>query len=512
MAGLEGKALELSSNHGLRELREDPYISQRASILWTELTTQLANIRAARADLKARHQNALSWTKNHGVEASLAIAKSPILDELRNTETLLVRRLSELGQDLGEQHPSMINLKNDLQSNRQRMRDEAASILRRLKDELLISNAREAEIESKLIVLQKEINDEQNIRSELQEIDHKIRLQKASLDNLVEHKNNIEERKMLRQVNTNVMSPAVIPIEHSFPKLWPLIGYTSLGGMLLSLVGVFFHDRWVSDFGFRSPEDLRAFGLRSIGLVPEFAGDLPNGATVEDRVVAQPHSAEAEAIQRVRNHLCSLRSRDCVEATVVSILSSSPLEGRTTMAVALARQAAIAGSRVLLVDADIRHPSIPKHLGLEVRAGLCQLLSGEKQGEPKIGIDPMTSLHVLQAGDSARNPADFLGSEQMARLVNELRRRYDWIFFDSPSIDGVVDGIIVAKHADLVVYVARWLETTRQVVQMGIDRLRSAGVICAGVALTRVDMNSYEKYAHLDELGYYGYSSVDTSS
>ena len=508
LASLEGNALKILLKHGLRESREDPYISQGESIQWTELTTQLADIKAERADIQARHQSALSWTNNHGVDASLAIAKSPLLDELRNTETILVRRLSELEQDLGERHPTMISLRNDLQSTRQRMLIEAEGVLHHLKGEMLISSAREAEIEAQITTLQKRITAKQKARSELHELDREIRLRQMNLNNLIEHKMNIEEKQLSRQIGSNVLSLASIPTIHDSPNIWPLIAYTSLGTMLFSLVGVFFRDRWVSDFGFRNPEDLRVLNLRPIGMVPELIGKTSNGVAVEDCVVMQPHSVEAEAIQRVRNHLYRLRPKLSGDATVVSIVSSSPLEGKTTMAVALARQAAIAGSKVLLVDADIRHPSVPTRLGLEAKAGLCQLLLGERQDEPRIEKDPSTSLHLLQAGSSASNPADLFRSKQMARLVDELRQHYDWIFFDSPSISAVVDGIILAKHADLVVYVARWLETTRNVVQMDIERLRDAGVTCEGVALTRVDMASYEKYEHLDELRYYGYSSL----
>lgn len=316
---------------------------------------------------------------------------------------------------------------------------------------------------------------------------------------------------MVRQGLSEVMSPASIPTTHNYPALWPLIAYTSLGAMSLCLLGIFFRDRWVSDFGFTSPEDLRALSMKPIGIVPELTSNLSKGTGVEDYIVTQPHSVQAEAIQRVRSHLCKLRPEDSQVATVVSIASSSPQEGKTTMAVALARQAAIAGSRVLFIDADVRLPNAPALLGVEAGAGLCELLLDDRQSHPRIEQDPHTTLHILQAGSCSGSPADLFSSWRMTGLMGELRRHYDWIFFDAPSIGAVVDGVILSKHADLVVYVARWLETTRNVVQTGIDELSNAGITCTGVALTRVDMNSYQKYKHMDELKYYGYSSVGGS-
>lgn len=178
------------------------------------------------------------------------------------------------------------------------------------------------------------------------------------------------------------------------------------------------------------------------------------------------------------------------------------------MAVALARQAAIAGSKVLIVDADTRHSGIADLMGLTATAGLSELLLGDRQNEPQIGQDPDSKLHILQAGNCTVSPADLFRSKQMIRLVEELRHHYEWIFIDTPPIGAVVDSVILAQHADLVIYVARWLETTRNVVQMGIDQLRDAGITCIGVALTRVDMASYQKYKHIEELKYYGYASA----
>ena len=509
IASMEGRALALSSKHGLGELRQDPFISHAASVQRTELTTQLANTKAERAAIQARHENARSWAENRGVDASLAIAKSPALDELRNLEIALERRLSDLGRDLGERHPEIINLKNELNSTRQQMLQEANAVLLSIKGDLLINNAREAEIEAKIESLNQDIMDRQDIHLELQDIEHGINNRQEGLKKLVEKKLRIQESQMVRQGMPNVISPASAQTRHSHPKIWPVVAYASLGTMLLSLLGVFFHDRWVSDFGFTSPRDLEALGINPIGIVPELPGNVAKGATIANDIVEHPHSVEAEAIQRVRNHLSKSRPNDSAAATVVAITSSSPQEGKTTMAVALARQAVIAGSRVLCIDADIRHPGVADLIGLETMAGLSELLSQDPQIEPKIGQDPQTGLHILQAGRCTNSPTDLLSSKEMVRLMEELRKHYDWIFVDSPSIGAVVDGVVLAKHADLVVYVARWLETTRNVVQMGIDRLRNVGVNCTGVALTRVSMISYQKYEQMDEFKYYGYSPMN---
>lgn len=510
LVSLEGKALELASKHGLYDLREDPdpNITQGNSVQWAELTAQLAKLKAERAIIKSRYENLLSFAEKRGAESALAIVKSPILDELRNLETITARRLSQLSQDLGNKHPTIINLRNDMSLLRQKMINEVQNILHSTKDDLIVNGAREAEIESKISTLKKKTLEQKSGRLEIQEIDRTIDRKTAELNILINKQMQIKEQQMIRQGLADIMSPATIPVRHRYPKIWPLIAYIGFGVMSLCLLGIFLRDRWISDFGFTSQADVRALSMNPIGLVPELSKSLSRGDTIEDHIVTQPYSVHAEAIQRVRNHLFKLRSEDPCSATVVSIVSSSPDEGKTTIAITLARQTASTGSKVLLIDGNVRHPDAPQRLGVKVRDGLCELLSDDRESRPRIEKDTLTDLHILQAGNPSGSSANLFSSKQMNALMRELGNHYDWIYFDSPAINGVVDGIILSKHADFVIYVARWLETTRRVVQTGINQLRDMGITSVGIALTRVDMDAYQKYEDLEELSYYGYASV----
>ena len=165
----------------------------------------------------------------------------------------------------------------------------------------------------------------------------------------------------------------------------------------------------------------------------------------------------------------------------------------------------MAGSRTLLIDADIRHPNVHNMLGFEAGPGLCELLTYDLKQKIRIHSEFATGLNVLQAGVVHGSSADLLRSPQMDSLMGELRHRYDWIFLDSSALEAVVDGIILAKHADLIVYVALWLKTTRIAVESGIKQLRDVGVKSINVALNRVDIDACHKYKDLFEMNYYGY-------
>ena len=505
LAGLEGEMLSLVSKHGLHGTDEDQSMSQATAIQWSEFVTRLALIKAERADLKAKYAETRSGIAKNGAEKIVAITNSPELNELKITETNIERRLSEFKRDLGDNHPTIIGIRNDLAQTRERMMMEAHRIKDALRSELLVAVAREAEIEIHLEQIKKSIHEEKIAGNLLSDLRSRIKQKKSLLKIfLVEQRQRIQKRT-IRPENATIISPAYPPTEHEFPRFGPLALYVSVGGALFGLAGVFLFERWISDFGFRSATDLRKSKLGALGIVPNLDAREPEGSSLADYIVQCPQSAQAEGVQRIRRRLVEMQPRQASHAMVILVTSSSPSEGKTSLALALARQSAMAGRRTLLVDADLRSPSIHTMLGLEQRHGLGELLSGDKHSMSRLDYDPLTSLKILQAGFVRQISSDIFLSNVMTGVVRELRQHYDWIFLDSPSLGAVADGLALAKYADLTLYVAHWLATPRNVVEFGTRQLHEVGATLAGVALNRVDMDASTKYRDLDEFKHYGY-------
>jgi len=505
LAGLEGRILETAAENNLQGVDQAEFVSQSSSSQVVNLTTELASLKAEGAGLKAEYQEMRAQIASKGIELDLASVKSEALDGLRNAETALARRQTELRRELGHRHPAILALRNQINNTRQLMKRELHNIKDRLRNEVLINTARTEEMESQLSLLKDEFASQERATLDLIHMRQDLSTGLASLDTLISRRSLLEEKRALQKAVATVMSPASIPTKPTFPKYWPTLLFLLSGGFAFALVVVFLWDRWVSDFGFKNMEELRQVEMSPLGFIPELTRRDAKGMSIVDYVISHPNSAQSEAVQRIRSHLFQMRPAYREEGMVALVASSEPLEGKTTTAVILARQAAMSGSRTLLIDADVRNPNVHSVLGLDPRPGLCELLDQKEEGDLSFSNDPLTPLAILQAGTCLHNSTDLLRSKRMDRMLTELRWHYDWIFVDSPSLGAVVDGLILARHADTTLCLTRWLATDRVVAELNFEQIRNSGAKLAGVALSRVDMAAGRKYTDLDEIRYYGY-------
>jgi capsular exopolysaccharide synthesis family protein len=274
--------------------------------------------------------------------------------------------------------------------------------------------------------------------------------------------------------------------------------------VVLGVVLVFFIERWDSDFGFRSAEEVQAAtGVRALALVPDLSRRETNGVPAEDYILQRPNSAYAEALQRIRTSLF-LSDSEHPPKTVL-ITSSVPLEGKSTIASALARQSARSGLKVILVDADLRRPRLHEVIGMANQNGLSEVLSGRANPETAIKRDEKSGLDFLPAGVGAVSPPDLFRSSIMRILLEEMAAYYDLVIIDSPPVAAVSDSFMLSGIVDKSIYVVRWERTPRNVAVAGIRQMVEAGGDVAGVVLSRVDVKKHSRYGYADSGHYSGY-------
>ena len=216
-------------------------------------------------------------------------------------------------------------------------------------------------------------------------------------------------------------------------------------------------------------------------------------------VHSAPHSIRAEAFRRLRTNLQFLDVADRLESIVVT--SSLPGEGKSTTAINLAITLADAGSRVALVDADLRRPSVAEYMGIEGRAGLTTVLIG------KAGLDDVIQpwgdgkLHVLTSGQVPPNPSEMIGSHAMAWLLGELVKRYDVVVIDTPPLLPVTDAAILARLTGGALVVAAANRVHRTDLADAIGSLEAVGARVLGVVMNRLARKQTDSYS------YYGQES-----
>ncbi len=302
----------------------------------------------------------------------------------------------------------------------------------------------------------------------------------------------------LKGNNVEVIDRALVPLTKSAPKTTNYLLAGSGMGLLLGCMLAFLVDSLDKSI---LDSDLleQTIGAPTIGMIPRMRGShtgmLPTAKRQEE--LDAPARQQMEAYRTLRTSL--LLSNPGHPPRSIVVTSAIPEEGKSTTAVNLALILAQGGYRVLLMECDLRRPSIGVKLSIPSATGLSQILAGMKQPVDCIHPVPEQSgLDVLVAGAQPPNPAELLGSRQFTELLEQFRASYDFIILDSPPTVSVSDVQIVAAQADGVLFVVRSGSTSRHLAQRGCRMLRRTGAHLLGGLLNAIDYRS-------NTYGYYGY-------
>ncbi|EYR65126.1 chromosome partitioning protein [Actinotalea ferrariae CF5-4] len=219
-------------------------------------------------------------------------------------------------------------------------------------------------------------------------------------------------------------------------------------------------------------------------------------SAVNDHLIVQsnPMSLVAESFRRLRTNLQFLSAEEQPRALIVT--SSLPEEGKSTTAANLALTLADSGARVILVDADLRRPSVANYMGLEGTAGLTTVLIGRASLEDVVQPWGAGHLHVLTSGQIPPNPSELLGSQAMAHLLGQLVQRYDHVIIDTPPLLPVTDAAVLARLTGGAIVVVGAHKVHRHQLEEGIRSLETVNARVLGIVLNRVARKQSETYAY----------------
>lgn len=181
---------------------------------------------------------------------------------------------------------------------------------------------------------------------------------------------------------------------------------------------------------------------------------------------------------------------------VVMITSCFPNEGKSDIALSLAKEMAASGKRVLLLDADIRKSSFVSRFRIQEKVyGLSQYLSGQITPQDLIYMTNYHNMNMIFSGPSAPNPTNLLGDEVFAMMMDTLRQHYDYIFVDTPPISSVIDAAIVAQRCDGAIMVVESEAVSYRAVQKALAQIEKSGCSILGGVLNKVDTKRNKYYS-----------------
>lgn len=464
----------------------------------SEINTQLINARAERAAKEAQLSQIRALAAgggSGGVEASAAILDSPLIQKLREQESEVVRNLAQLQATFGERHPKIINAEAELRDLRSKIADEVRKVAASTANDVAVSRAREATLQSSLNNLQGAVSAGGQASVRLRELQRESDANRSVYEVFLNRLKETNQQVDLQTADARVVSQAALPLRASFPKVGRSMLAALAIGLLAGLGLSFILERL--DNTVRSAATLEAMGGgATLAFIPSVRGTYERP---EQIVIERPEAMVSEALRTLRS---ALALSDVDHPPKVVMLSSSvPGEGKTFTSVGLSRVSAQSGARTILIDCDMRHPRVHKALAMHNDKGLVQVLSGDVALEDALQVDPDTGLQVLSAGHGAANPPDLLRSDHMAQLIKRLRQTYDFVVLDSPPFAILTDSQILTQLADKMLLVVRWGSVPVPVVHSTIKQIQRVKAPLVGAVLTRVNVDRHAKYGYGD----YGY-------
>jgi capsular exopolysaccharide synthesis family protein len=309
-------------------------------------------------------------------------------------------------------------------------------------------------------------------------------------------------------VSGNISNNNISVVDAAEPSLFPhkpnlltnlLVGL--IAGLLLGagvVVGL-----EVVDDSIKYPDEVeRVLGLPLMGVIPKLSRKRSSGTSVAMEVHQDPRSTIAEAYRSVRTALQFSTTEGAPKRLVVT--STTRNEGKSTTSLALAINFAQMGQRVLLIDADMRNPTVHKLLGVPNDYGLSNLLSSDHRTDKMITPTVVPNLSVLTAGPIPPNPVDLLTGPKLLLLMNMTSALgIDYVIVDAPPMLGLADAVVLGNQLQNVLFIVQASSTRKAHIKHALRRLRQSGLVPRGVVLTQTLQHALPA----DYESYYGYGA-----
>lgn len=466
----------------------------------TELNTQLVVIQSKRAESEARLARVEAMTRSgRGADALDEVLDSQLVMRLKEQEATLSREASDLASRYGARHPQISKVQAELGELRGRIASEVGKLGQGLRNDAGVLKDRERAIVAQIKELESVSLRQGNEEIRLRELEREAQANRMLYETFLNRFKETDQQESIQQPDARIISLSETPRRPSYPRIPTLVfGATALG-LLGAVILVLLIEKF--DNTTRTKDQLEsATGLPVLGLIPQVRARIAR-SDVSSYLIDRPGSSYAESFRIV--WFAIRHPPDRPEPKTIVVTSSIPDEGKSLTALSLARTAASLGLRAILIDADLRRPSIAQKMGVTPDKTLADVLANDATIEQAILRDPISGMDVLAGRPSKQKQIDLLGAaDRLRAVIAELRADYDVVVIDSPPALPVADVQILARIADATIFCVRWNATPRESIQGAVQTLLDAKANLVGTLLTRVNVRKHSSYGYRD-IGYY---------
>jgi exopolysaccharide transport family protein len=488
-----------------------------------ELNSRLVVVRAQTSDALARlnrleailSSNAADSASIGNLDASGSEALSnPIINSLRQQYLEYARRESEWSARFGRDHLAVVNLRTRMRGIRTSILDEVRRLAETSRSDFEVAKERQQEIEKQLALAVSQSRTTNSAELTMRELETSAKGYRSLYESFLQRYMGTVQQESFPIAEARVISSASPPQSKSRPKTGSILALGILGGIALGTALGFLRE--IMDRVFRTSAQVEAtLHLPCLSLVPLLRDigqrrPLPGAAVQADKefcqrtisrhagmywaATAMPLSRFAESIRSIK--LAIDLNPTKTSNKIVGITSALPNEGKSTIAASLAQLIGHAGKRVIIVDCDLRNPSLSANLAPNATAGIIDVLSGARSLEETVWRDPKTNLALLPAAKSAPlfHTSEILSAEQTRKLFDKLRANYDYVIVDLPPLAPIVDVRATTPLIDCFILVVEWGRTKIDVVQHALHTAPNVYETSIGTVLNKTDMRAMKRY------------------
>jgi len=471
------------TEHGAEALMTDRLGTEQQNIVVQKLAAlQVAETKARTETIEKLaeyKQLQAAKTNQEALDTVPAISSNSYIQGLKVELAGLQRQLAQSSKELGERHPDIIKLQGAVQNADRKLQTEISNAARAIENNYEAARSRERELDADLARQKLEVQSLNGKAVEYTALEREATSNREVLDRLLQRSRETALTRELQTSSIRIVDWAEPPTSPILPRVERnlLIALFGSGGFALALIFVLeaFNTR------LRSPEDVRQFlRIPVVGAVPRVKPLKGRASLLLGNAVPGQF---AEMLQAVRTNL--VLAPELGTGRTLLVTSSEPSEGKTTSAANIAVSLARLSQRVLLIDADLRKPRLHEVFGEDQQPGLADVLAG-KTSSRDFRKTKVSGLWLMPAGSVFSNPADLLGSNRFAKLIEQLRSHFDWIVLDSSPVLAVADPCVIARVASGVLLVVDSGRTPREVATAAVERLEAVRAPLLGAMLNRV--------------------------